>query len=283
MERYGILYLEKNSLYNVNIGLKKGTILVESTYEDNFSNEIFKTTPFGAYPQDQRIFSEKFEALLKDKKIKKWCLLLPDFWQKSLLLEEENIPKNPKEVKTFIEWYFKKSYNLKPEEVRFSYILKNQNGNNKILINFCLEKLLSSIELIFKKNNKHLGFIISTFWALSFLVPKRGRWALLNIEKDTWTLGIFEENNLINFRQKIFPFGNPSFLIEEVERTIKLNEKPLDFFYFNLANSEIRKEDLLVQYNFLKPYVENIKFLKEPPIWWENLGSPFLGVLYGLP
>lgn len=282
MKRYGFLYLKEDSLFNVNIFLKKGKIHIKDFIEDNISKDLFKITPFGAYAQDLKALNEKLELLFKDKKTKKWCLILPDSWQKCLYLEEENIPKKTKELKTFIEWHFKKSYNLKPEEVRFSYVLKNQNGKNKLLITFSLEKLISSLETIFNNNNMHLGFIISSFWALSFLIPKKGIWALLNIEKDTWTLGIFEEDQLLSFRQKIIPVGNLSILNEEIDRTLKLNQKPIDYFYFNFNNSEIEKNVYTINYNLLKPTLENIIFMNDTPIWWENLGNIFLGALYGL-
>ncbi len=282
MKRYGFLYLKEDSLFNVNFFLKKGKIFIKDSLEDNISKDLFKITPFGAYTQDLKALSEKLELLFRDKKINKWCLVLPDSWQKCIYLEEENIPKKTKELKTFIEWHFKKSYNLKPEEVRFSYILKNQNGKNKLLITFSLEKLISSLETIFNNNNMHLGFIISSFWALSFLIPKKGNWALLNIEKDTWTLGIFEEDQLLSFRQKIIPVGNLSILNEEIERTLKLNQKPIDYFYFNFNNLEIEKNGFTLNYNFLKPTLENIIFMRDPPLWWEDLGNIFLGALYGL-
>lgn len=283
MKRYGLLNLEKNSLFNVNIGLKKSNIFVENTSEILFSDETFKITPFGAYPHDLKILNEKMDLLLRDKKIKNWCLILPDSWQKSLYLEEENIPKSSKELKIFIEWHFKKSYNLRPDEIRFSYILKHKNGKNGLFINFSLEKLLSSIEEIFKNKNKHLGFIISSFWALSFLIPKKGIWALLNIDREVWTFGLFEGEELVSFRQKIIPKENPSSLIEEVLRTIGISGKNIDYFYFNLNNDEIKKEDFIFPFNLLTPDLENIKFLCEPPQWWENLGNIFLGALYGLP
>mgnify|MGYP005844092317 CR=1 FL=1 len=283
MGKYSILFLEKNNLYNANVLLKKNNIFLESFFEETFPEETFKITPFGVYPNENKIFNEKMELLLRGKKTKNWCLLLPDSWQKSLFLEEETIPANSKEIKTFIEWHFKKSYNLKPEEIRFSYILKNKNGKNALLVSFALEKMVSSLEDIFKINKKHLGQIISSFWSLFFLIPKKGNWALLNIDKQVWSFGIFEGQELISFRQKIIPKENLSYLIEEVERTIKLTQKHIEYFYFNLNNSDLKEEEFLLPFNLLKPDVEDLKFLSEPPSWWNSLKNIFLGALYGLP
>lgn len=283
MGKYSILFLEKTHLYNANVLLKKNNIFLESFFEDTFPEETFKITPFGVYPNENKIFNEKMELFLRGKKTKNWCLLLPDSWQKSLLLEEETIPNNSKEIKTFIEWHFKKSYNLKPEEIRFSYILNNKNGKNTLFVSFALEKIIWSIENIFKMNKKHLGQIISSFLSLSFLIPKKGIWALLNIDKEVWSFGIFHEQKLISFRQKIIPKENPSNLIEEVERTINLIQKHIEYFYFNINNPEIEKEGFLLPYNLLKPDVEDVKFLSEPPSWWNSLKNIFLGALYGLP
>lgn len=283
MGKYSVLFLEKNHLYNIDVVLKKNNIFLESFFEDTFLEDTFKITPFGAFPNENKIFNEKMDSFLKGKKTKNWCLLLPDSWQKSLFLEEETIPTNSKEIKTFIEWHFKKSYNLKPEEVRFAYILKRKNGKNALFISFALEKMVSSIENIFRINKKHLGLIISSFWSMVFLIPKNGTWALLNIDKDTWTFGIFKESELITFRQKIIPKENFENLIEEIKRTIKLTNEEIEYFYFNLNNFEIEKEKFLLLFNLLKPNVSNVKLLSEPPNWWENLQNTFLGALYGLP
>lgn len=283
MARYGILYLEKNNFYVALLSKKKENIFVEDFYEEAFEEEIFKITPFGVLPQDLKTLDEKIKNLIGESKVKNWCLLLPDWWQKSLILEEENIPKAPKELKSFLEWHFKKAYNLKPEEVRFSYLLQNGNGKNKVLITFCLEKLISIVEEVFKSKKKHLGFITSNFWALSFLIPKKSIWVLLSIEKNLWTLGVFEGEKLISLRQKILPQENFSLIKEEIDRTLKLSEKPVENFYLNLNNPYLDLENFSLDFNFQALSPEGVKVLKEAPLWWENLKGPFLGVLYGIP
>ncbi|MEJ5165468.1 MAG: hypothetical protein WHV67_00390 [Thermoanaerobaculia bacterium] len=283
MARYGVLYLEKNNFYAALLSKKKESILVEDFYEETFEEEIFKITSFGVLPQDLKVLDKKIKELISASKVKNWCLLLPDWWQKSLILEEENIPKAPKELKSFLEWHFKKAYNLRPEEVRFSYLLQNGNGKNRVLITFCLEKLISLLEEIFRSKKKHLGFITSSFWALSFLVPKKGTWALLSIEKNLWTLGIFEEEKLLSLRQKILPEENFSLMKEEIERTLNLNEKTVENFYLNLNNPYFESENFYLDFNFLTLSPEGVKVLKEAPLWWERFKGPFLGVLYGIP
>lgn len=282
MARYGILNIDRNNFYGAQLAVRKGNIIVEDFIENSFSEEIFKTNPFGVIPKDINLLNEKISYFLSDRKIKNWCLLLPDLWQKSLIIEEENVPKTGREMKIFVEWHFKKAYNLRPEEVRFSYILFGNNGKNKVLITFCLEKLLSIIESLFKNNKKHLGLITSSFWALSFLIPKKGIWALLSIERDIWTLGIFEGEKLLSLRQKMLPGENFDVLQEEIERTIKIQEKPLENFYINSNNPDFNLENLVLPFNLLKPGAGEVKVLKEPPLWWQSLEGPFLGAIYGI-
>ncbi len=282
MANYGIIYLNKDHLYTLNINLKKGKIFVEKFEEETLPEEVFKITPFGLFPSDSKLISEKLEPFIALNKIKNWSLVLPDFWQKTLILEEENIPKNSKEIKSFIEWHFKKSYNLKPEEIRFSFILLNDK-KNKLLVNFALERTLSILEQIFKNQKKHLGQIVSSFWSLYYAIPKKGSFALLNLENDTWTLGIFENSNIISLRQRIIPKGNLNILIEEIERTINLNRANLNYFYLNSFNLEMGIENLSLPFNVFEIDFNNVEILCEVPDYFKKIKNYFLGTVYGLP
>ncbi len=280
MSYYGIIYLNKDHLYALNINLKKGKIFVEKFEEETFEGEVFKITPFGPFPSDSKIISDILRPLIASSKIKNWSLVLPDFWQKTLILEEDNIPKNLKEIKSFIEWHFKKSYNLKPEEVRFSYILLNDK-KSKLLINFALERTLLILEQIFKNHN--LGQIVSSFWSLYYTIPKKGNFALLNLEKDSWTLGLFENNKIISLRQRIIPKENLNVLIEEIERTINLTEVNLNYFYLNSFNLEKELEEFSLPFNIFEVDLNNVELLCEVPDYFKKIKNYLLGTVCGLP
>lgn len=282
MQKYSIISPIEDTFFKINFIVKKNRKNFLSLHKEKMPENLFKITPISVYPQDQKTFKEFFEKFLLEENFKNYCLVLPDSWIRTILLEEKNLPSNKKEIKNYIEWYFKKSYNLKPEEIRYSYeILDGQK--NRLVLTFSFERLISSFETLFESFKKQIGAIFSSFWAIFFMLPKNGIWAFLNVERDVWSLGIFDGELPILFRQKIFPRQAPSLLIEELQRTINLFERKIDYFYLNLENDLVKKEEFELPLNFYEPFYENLNISFEPDLNWEKLKNKVLGVSIVLP
>jgi hypothetical protein len=184
--------------------------------------DTLRIQPLG--PQIHRApeFLDAVRTLLGQAGSKRHILVLPDAWMKSFVLEVESLPRRARELHDLVGWHLKKSFMIKPEDVRFAWsTLGNGRADQprRLVVTFAFDRLAAAFEEVYVSQGVRLGLITSSFWAIYHAVPREGTWALLVLEGDLWSLGFFQGEQLDLFRQRRLLPGHPEGISEEVERT----------------------------------------------------------------
>jgi hypothetical protein len=190
--------------------------------------DAVKLLPAGPQAARPAELAEAFAQAARRSGARRFALVLPDAWMKTVLLEGDPLPRRPQEVRERVAWHLKKAFLLKPEDLRFgcTRLLEGAAGPAQLLVTFTLDRFLTLIEEVFERQKRRLGMVISTFWALAQALPREGRWGLLVLEGAVWTFGAFEGDRLRQLRQRIVPPGGAEPLLEEVRRTFTLSPAP---------------------------------------------------------
>jgi hypothetical protein len=130
-----------------------------------------------------------------------------------------------------------------------------------------------------------LGLILSSFWAVYHAVPREGRWALLVLEGDLWSLGLFQGDQLDLFRQRRLPPGHPEEISEELERTFALlGTVPTRMILYQNPEVLSMSPALLRVEIFTSSAREEIKARgQEWPPFWHPEGEIYCGGFHALP
>lgn len=192
-----------------------------------FPSETFSMLPLGPQIHKAPDFMEAVKDVLKQSGVRRHILVLPDAWMKSFVLEVEALPRRTRETRDLVSWHLKKAFLVKLEDIRFvwSPLSESQPGlPRRLFVTFAFERLISAFEEVYAAQRVRLGLILSSFWSIYHAVPREGSWALLVVEGNLWSLGVFKGDRLEVFRQRRLLSDPPGALAEEMERTFALSE-----------------------------------------------------------
>jgi len=251
--------------------------------------DTLRMQPLGPQIHQAPPFLEAVRTLLQQADTRKHILILPDAWMKSFMLEVESLPRRNRELHDLVGWHLKKSFMVKPEDVRFAWSALG-NGHqtdapHRLVVTFAFERLAAAFEEVYHAQRVRLGLITSSFWAICHAVPMEGSWALLVLEGDLWSLGLFQGDQPRLFRQRRLPPGRPEGISEELERTFAmLGAAPARLILYQ--NPEVLPlSPALMQ---MEIYTSSARGevrskAQERPPFWDPEGEIYCGGLHALP
>jgi len=223
-----VLHPDAAELRFATLQRKKQGIDLLNTGSFPFPDETLKLHAAGPHMAKPAELAEVFAQTARRSGARRLVLVLPDAWMKTFILEGDHLPRREQEVRERVAWHFKKAFLLKPEDIRFAWarLAPAPGGGDRLLVTFTLDRFLSLLEEVFEGQKLRLGAVVSSFWTLYHALPREGRWGLLVLEEGLWTLGTFEGEHLLQFRQRLIPPGGAAPVLEEVRRTFSLAEAP---------------------------------------------------------
>ena len=241
--------------------------------------------PHAAGPQAARPadLAETFAQAARRSGARRFVLVLPDAWMKTFLMEGDQLPRRAQEVRDRVAWHLKKSFLLKPEEIRFAWT--RPAGADRLLVTFTLDRFLTLVEEVFERQRLRLGAVVSSFWTLYHALPREGRWGLLVLEEGLWTLGAFDGEHLLQFRQRLIPPGGPAPVMEEVHRTFAMTDAPPERLVVYQQPALLPLEDGGLPGEVLAPTLRG-RIRAEAshlPQFWNPEGEIYVGGLHVLP
>jgi len=181
--------------------------------------------PVGVLHVDKQLISASLEDLLKrlEKPPSRACLVVPNAWVRSVVVEVENLPHGRAEAEEVLRWRLKKLLPCRPEEVRIDWLRAGQNG--RVLVLLALERPLAALEQVFADAKIQIGSIAPTALALTSLLPPASQAAVL-VTNEGRTLGLVlvVDGRIALVRHKVLP-PDPAvaetFAIRELARTLE--------------------------------------------------------------
>ena len=245
--------------------------------------------PHAAGPQAAKPaeLAEVFAQAARRAGAGRFVLVLPDAWMKTFVLEGDRLPRRSQEARERVAWHLKKAFLLKPEDLRFAWtrLTPAPAGGDRFLVTFTLDRFLSVLEEAFERQRLRLGAVLSTFWTLYHALPREGRWSLLVLEEGLWTLGAFDGERLLQFRQRLIPPGGPAPVLEEIGRTFTQTGEPPErtVVYQNPALLPLEEGGLpgVVLAPALRGRVK--AEASRLPQFWNPEGEIFAGGLHAIP
>ncbi|HPR65463.1 MAG TPA: hypothetical protein PK014_14760 [Thermoanaerobaculia bacterium] len=186
-----------------------------------FDSSPFQRLPVGAQIADAKTLGDAVGEVLQAMPEAKTALVLPDSWLRTTVFTVEDLPRRREEVRNLVAWRLKKILNAEPRDLRFTThtLSRDSKGEARILVTFTVEKLLSFLEQTFSSLGRDIGHITSHFWAIAPQIHLQGSWGLLTLEEGLWSLGFFNGDDLLFFRQKFMPARGNGMLAQDIERT----------------------------------------------------------------
>ena len=252
-----------------------------------FPEDAFKRHAAGPQAARPAELAEVFAQAARRSRARRFVLVMPDAWMKTFILEGDTLPRREQEVRERVAWHLKKAFLLKPEDLRFAWtrLSPAPAGGDRLLVTFTLDRFLVLLEEVFEAQKLRLGAIVSSFWTLYNALPREGRWGLLVLEEGLWTLGAFNGEHLLQFRQRLIPPGGPAPVMEEIRRTFAMAQTPPTRLIVYQNPAVLPLEETEFAGDLLAPALRGRvrADASRLPQFWNPEGEIFAGGLHALP
>lgn len=191
-------------------------------------------------------------------------LLLPEMSQKTFIFAFDSFPPSPAERTELISFRIKKQMLLLPDDLRLSFDIIRQNGQERVVAAVARSSIIKEYENLFGAHRIRLRAVRVPFLSLVHLLPgEEGKDCLLvNLEDDSFSLVAIDDRAPSLYRQKSFE-GEPQKgkrLGEEVDNIAQEIENTVHF----IEDREKRSiASVWVRVGLLEPGEEVFLKLKE--------------------